>query len=285
MKEISEILKQHRINANLSLEDMSEKTKIQMPYLIAIEDGDIDKFKNDISYLKYYIRFYCRVIDYDFELIREKLDLSIDEFSQTMIIKKIDDDKQRQNAINRQLNYSKEKNKVTKKVAKKGKDYSFISLFVMVIIVVICIMFFVFNVFFKSDNEIKPPVIVPTPTTTPVVEVEDLPISIVENDATTYIVNDYNVKENISIKVNFNNDTWIRVYYDDVVTNNPVSKVYNSGEVMEILITPVNDMKITIHFGIVKGNEIYINEELVVLNEQIKDLASGQKIDFVLKGE
>ncbi len=285
MKEISEILKQHRINANLSLEDMSEKTKIQMPYLIAIEDGDIDKFKNDISYLKYYIRFYCRVINFDFELVRERLDIAIDEFSQTIVIKKIDDDKQRQNAINRQLNYSKEKNKASKNVAKKSKDYSFISLFAMVIIVMSCIIFFVFNVFFKGDNEIKPPVIVPTPTSTPIVEVEELPISIVESDATTYFVNDYNVKENISIKVNFNNDTWIRVYYDDVVTNNPVSKVYKSGEVMEILITPVNDMKITIHFGIVKGNEIYINDELVILNEEIKDLASGQKIDFVLKGE
>ena len=285
MKEISEILKQHRINANLSLEDMSEKTKIQMPYLIAIEDGDIDKFKNDISYLKYYIRFYCRVINFDFELVRERLDIAIDEFSQTIVIKKIDDDKQRQNAINRQLNYSKEKNKASKNVAKKSKDYSFISLFAMVIIVMSCIIFFVFNVFFKGDNEIKPPVIVPTPTSTPVVEVEELPISIVESDATTYFVNDYNVKENISIKVNFNNDTWIRVYYDDVVTNNPVSKVYKSGEVMEILITPVNDMKITIHFGIVKGNEIYINDELVIFNEEIKDLASGQKIDFVLKGE
>ena len=282
MKEISGILKQHRINANLSLEDMSEKTKIQMPYLIAIEDGDIGKFKNDISYLKYYIRFYCRVVDYDYELIRNKLDVSIEEFSQIMVIKKVNDHNQRQNAINRQLNDSQNKNKI---IIKKDKDYSFLSLIIMVIVVLGCIGFFIFTMFFKGNNEIQPPIITPTPTTTPIVEVEETPMSVIESDATTYFVQDYKVDENLSIKVNFNNDTWIRVYYDDVVTNNPVSKVYKPGEAMEILITPVNDMKITIHFGIVVGNEIYVNDELVILNEQIKDLASGQKIDFVLKGE
>ena len=47
----------------------------------------------------------------------------------------------------------------------------------------------------------------------------------------------------------------------------------------------VPGFKITIHFGIVKNNTITINGEAVTLDAGIAAKLSGQKINFILKGE
>ena len=58
-----------------------------------------------------------------------------------------------------------------------------------------------------------------------------------------------------------------------------------ANDVMEITRTASQDLKITIHFGIVKNNTITINGEAVTLDAGIAAKTSGQKINFILKGE
>ena len=119
MKEISIILKENRIKANLSLEQVSQLTKIQITYLEAIENGEISKFNDDVSYLKYYIRFYCRVIEFDFENIRNDLDKAMEIHTTTIQMKKINQNKICQNVINKRIFENNLMNHSTKK---KGKQ-------------------------------------------------------------------------------------------------------------------------------------------------------------------
>ena len=75
----------------------------------------------------------------------------------------------------------------------------------------------------------------------------------------------WKAQESFTIAVTFAQDTWIRVLENDVATDNPASTTYHANDVMEITRTASQDLKITIHFGIVKNNTITINGEAVTL--------------------
>jgi cytoskeletal protein RodZ len=67
-----------RKGRGLSLEQIAESTKISPFYLLAIEDGQIQKLPGGI-YAKSYIRQYARAIDYNEHELLEKCDLASDE--------------------------------------------------------------------------------------------------------------------------------------------------------------------------------------------------------------
>ena len=56
MKELGETLKASRINQNKSITDISEITKMNINIISNIEEGNVDYFRDDLTYLKYYIK-------------------------------------------------------------------------------------------------------------------------------------------------------------------------------------------------------------------------------------
>ena len=57
MKEIGATLKKRREELGYTLEEMSNKTRISVAQLKALEDGDLEFFKDDLSYVRYFVRF------------------------------------------------------------------------------------------------------------------------------------------------------------------------------------------------------------------------------------
>ena len=74
MKNVGQKLKARREELGYTLEEMSTRTKIQPHYLKAIENGDLEFFKDDLSYLRYFLRFYCQALQIDFEEIRNEFE-------------------------------------------------------------------------------------------------------------------------------------------------------------------------------------------------------------------
>ncbi len=296
MKNLGEKLKLKRESLGISLEEMSNKTKIQPHYLKALESGDISLFEEDIAYLRYFLRFYCKVVEIDFEDIKDEFSEIMGEYNQTLQLKKQNPHAEKQALIDARIKESRAK----LKIEKKKIDYSLISLIMVVVLVagILVAFMFTFGPEFLANNdneETTPPIITPLPTdetgtTETDMDVEEDPLSkpldvTALADGINYEIRGWTEDELISIRVEYNADTWMKVLYNDVASDNPASKIYYPGESMEVLQKATSDLKITLHFGMIKGNTIFINNEEFTLADNAKDLTRGQQIHFVLKGE
>ena len=293
MKEIGATLKKRREELGYTLEEMSNKTRISVAQLKALEDGDLEFFKDDLSYVRYFVRFYCQALYLDFDPLRDQLSQDLDQFTETMSLKAIHEREEMQSNIEKKIN----KASGTLKKEKKKIDYSLVSLLAVIAVMLICLSVVLFKTvpnWFKAQPEKDSfPVVEVTPTPsqqpTDTPDVLDQPsaltVTMAANDPSTYEVRGWKAQESFTIAVTFAQDTWIRVLENDVATDNPASTTYHAADVMEIPRTASQDLKITIHFGIVKNNTITINGEAVVLDAQIAAKTSGQKVNFILKGE
>jgi cytoskeleton protein RodZ len=68
MKEIGQLLKQTRESQGKTLEEISSLTKIQLPTLVALEDGDFGRLSNK-AFIKGFIRNYAKVLGLDADAI------------------------------------------------------------------------------------------------------------------------------------------------------------------------------------------------------------------------
>ncbi len=71
MDKIGSLLKQKRLEKGLTIEAVSEKTRLTIKHLKAIEEGDISYFRDDLSYLRFFLKAYCNALELDFEENKE----------------------------------------------------------------------------------------------------------------------------------------------------------------------------------------------------------------------
>lgn len=82
MEKIANTLRERREELGLSIEDINEKTKLPIQHIIALENGDISYFKEDLSYLQFFVRSYCNALDLDYAEIKGDVFDSVDNFTQ-----------------------------------------------------------------------------------------------------------------------------------------------------------------------------------------------------------
>ena len=109
MTEIGSIIRGKREELGLTLAEVSEKTKISMIHLVAIENGDMDHFKHDMVFLRFYLKTISVALDLDFETIAHQFNLSKDDYTNTISLKKIKENETSEANVvkNRQLSDSK----------------------------------------------------------------------------------------------------------------------------------------------------------------------------------
>ena len=164
---------------------------------------------------------------------------------------------------------------------------------IVILVISLCSVFFIYilpelngstTAFEQSDPIIDTPIVdepdEPTQTTDPIVTV----LTVEELDSHTYQISGWKDDDTVSIKIAYGRDTWTKISYDGVVSDNPASKIYLSGSEIEILYQPKNDGEILINLGGLKNNQIYVNDTLVTLDQEITDWNSGIKLKFVFKG-
>lgn len=292
MKNIGEKLRLAREKQGIPLEEMSNRTKIAVDRLKAIEEGNIGFFDDDISYLRYYIRFYCNALKIDYEQFRDQLENAVDEFHTTLKLQKIEET----NDIERSIKKKAEVHNIQEKLNKK-LDLPMLSLIVIVIILLIALtsVFFVYILpqwrspdpsFQHSDPIVNPDITDEPDENDPIVDVpttSKLQFSAV--DSRTYQIIDWYDNEEVAIKITFGRDTWIKVFYDGEASDNPASKIYQKGTSLEILYNAKKDSEIMIHLGGMNGNSIFINDKQVELSQSIANFSSGLKLTFIFKGE
>lgn len=72
-----QILKQRRLDLNLSIQDISTQTRLRPEYIRAIEEHNLDIFSDDFSYVRYFIHGYCDAIGVNWEYIKDAVDADV----------------------------------------------------------------------------------------------------------------------------------------------------------------------------------------------------------------
>lgn len=301
MKNVGLRLKEQREEVGFTLEEMSAKTKITTPQLRALEEGDLDFFKEDISYVPYFVRFYAQALYLDYETLRVDVDNAIKELHHTQKLKVVAQNKMIKENIDGRINDKKvSKNTGMLRPAGKRKiDYSLLSLlvFIILLLITLIVIFFVFvfpmiNQPAASNNDNTIISLPENPNDVDEKPSEDDPnipfvsaIVISQVNAREYDITGYEANEEVLITVTFVRDVWMKVYIDGVATDNPKSKTYKKDEVMEIRLLAKDDMNVMLHFGNLKDNVVRINDEEIVWDDSIANWLRGIKISFRFKGE
>ncbi len=284
MKSIGEKLKQRRIELGYSIEDLHEKTKLSEVHIKAIEDGDLDYFRHDISYLKFFLQYYCQAVYLDYEDFEEEFKKTLDVYHETQLLKKKESHQASNENIqrriqNNQKKYHKAKGQTNIQFSKLDHQTLIVIGIVLVILAVLVFGFFKLilpNLTSEPVDNNQPPAQVqepdindePTPDPDIVVErptVEE-GLTITEESYDKYRI--FGIEKNEMVfRIDFTNDTWVETYINDKAVNDPLTGTYVADEFIEIPITETTD-KITILFGNLDGSSISVNGEPVELNQQ-----------------
>ncbi|MDP2813482.1 MAG: helix-turn-helix transcriptional regulator [Erysipelotrichaceae bacterium] len=302
MKNVGLRLKEQREEVGFTLEEMSAKTKITIPQLRALEEGNLDFFKEDISYVPYFVRFYAQALYLDYETLRIDVDTAIKDLHHTQKLKIVAQNKTTKENIENRIKDRSKMNRNTTALRPAGKrkvDYSLLSMlvFIILLLITLIVIFFVYIypmiIDSKANNNETDIIALPQ---NPNEEVEEKPeeddptipfVSAVEVTALNsreYEITGYVVDEEVLITVTFVRDVWMKVYIDGVATDNPKSKIYKKDEVMEIRLLAKDDTDVMLHFGNLKGNLVKVNNEEIVWDTSIANWLRGIKINFRFKG-
>ncbi|MDP3306343.1 MAG: helix-turn-helix transcriptional regulator [Erysipelotrichaceae bacterium] len=302
MKNVGLRLKEQREEVGFTLEEMSAKTKITIPQLRALEEGNLDFFKEDISYVPYFVRFYAQALYLDYETLRIDVDTAIKDLHHTQKLKIVAQNKTTKENIENRIKDRSKMNRNTTALRPAGKrkvDYSLLSMlvFIILLLITLIVIFFVYIypmiIDSKANNNETDIIALPQ---NPNEEVEEKPeeddptipfVSAVEVTALNsreYEITGYVVDEEVLITVTFVRDVWMKVYIDGVATDNPKSKIYKKDEVMEIRLLAKDDTDVMLHFGNLKGNLVKVNNEEIVWDTSITNWLRGIKINFRFKG-
>ena len=69
------ILKERRTNLKLSIQDVSNQTRLAPQYIQAIEEHNLDVFSDDLSFVRYFVHAYSDAIGVNWQAISDEVDL------------------------------------------------------------------------------------------------------------------------------------------------------------------------------------------------------------------
>lgn len=287
LEKIGSILKDQRIQLGFSLEEMSVKTKLSTVQLKAIEDGNISFFKEDLSYLTYFVRYYANALNLDYDSLRIDLDDKINEYTDAISLSKI---KEAEN-INTSI-MEKIRIKQSTQVSKRRKKIDFTSMaLIALVVVVVSVLGFIFftRILPQIGKPNESPVInnpKPEVPELPVVEEPEVPavpekptFSVSQENPTTYLVSGWTENTDTVFNVKFESRSWVRFSMDGVFLENPASTIYEKGVEITIVVKPQENSVLKMEFGYMAGNTISLDGVPVELDAGIAS-ASGNKVLF-----
>lgn len=297
MKEIGELLKQKRLEKGYTIDEVSDKTRLSIPHIKAIEAGNVDYFKNDLPYLRYFLRSYCELGDVDFDSIKDQLQDVVEEYTHTFSIKSMEEHKKIEEHVRTHNAEQKKTQKSKKRKSRQHIDFSLIS-FLTIVIIVIASVIFVAGFFILRNMQTplqpNPPIVTPTPSDQvpdPVpVEPEPDPepeatLNVSAKDATTYVISGYGDAEELTLTVEFVPRAWFQATKDGVVLSDPTAKIYESGETLQLKLNPSVDKVLDLRIGYFAGMKFKVNDVEVKLDDSIANTPGSLTISFEIGGK
>lgn len=293
LDKIGAILREKRLEKGLTLEDVSKKTRLLVPYLRAIEEGNVEFFKNDLSYVSYYVRYYSTELGIDYNSFKDDIEATIYEYTKSLDVAEVRRNLEISNKIKdqSQKNSGKRKSvKVQTQRKRKRFDFSMIA-FVATALIVVSLLVYV-GVRYVPQWLANDPIQEPEPTpnipddgndkdpdpAVPVPPVKE--ITVTKLNPTTYEIRNWSTDTPVDISLKIVNRSWIQLSVDGKVLDNPVSKIYESGETIHLSESPVANKEVLFHVGYMNNNEVYVNDKRIELDSSIATVQGSAKIYF-----
>lgn len=297
MEKIGSVLKDRRIELGYSLNDMHEKTKLSVPQLEAIERGDISYFRDDLSYLSYFVRYYANALEMDYDSLREDLDTTISEYTASISLSQIKRQESLNNNIKSKSDSKPQYRPTIMKPKKKIIDFRTFGLIALALGILVSLGFVLVKYIpeWLNQDPIERPVIVlpedetETPPTeeNPGTEVEETPssIEITMIDPNNYEIKGLDANAPAELKVIFTERSWTQFRLNNVKMTDPKEAIYESGSEAIVKTTATDQSVISINFGRLKGNTLEINGTPIQLDPTIADsIVANLSFKFVIGG-
>ena len=304
MKEIGEILKAKRLEKGLTIEQISQQTRLSLPHIKAIEAGNLDYFKNDLSYLRFFLHAYSDVVGADYEQIKMLLNKSLDDYTRAFEIKKADDHIKMEENIQKNkkedVERKKRKRPAVHKHQSRGKlDFSLVSFLTIVTILAVCVLtvsgYYLLRNLNQNEEPNEPiPPVVENENDKPTQQEENEdpnnneetsetePLRVELEETNRYMI--YNAAEKIVIRIEFVPSSWFLATMDGVDMRTPVSQIYDAGSTLEIEMDPAVNQELKLRFGYFAGMQLYVNDEAVEIDSSIAQRPGTQDIYFEIGG-
>lgn len=301
MKSLGQKLKERRMELGFSIEDIQNKTKLSPVHIKAIENGDIEYFKHDLSYLKFFVQYYCQAVYLDYNEVKGEVESIVSDFTQTQLLKIQESHEESNENIRKRINSNQKKYK--RPINSQKMQYSILEgkTILLILASLLLIALLVFG-FFKlvlpamnsqNDQAQKPeitetkPQEEPESTQEPQSSPKPEPEPIEEEpvlETTEININNYSINQPATLKVVFTGDTWIEVYVNKQLVSDPGARVYTNGEEIEVPINATNK-EVTINFGNLLGSTFYLDDQPFNLNQEIMAEGIPKIVTITLEGE
>lgn len=147
MANVFEKLITQRLRLNMSLTELSIKTKLPLAHLKALEDGDLSKFSHDLSMVKFYLLSYCDALNLDYHEFETDFDEIINGYSQTLMLKKQHEKADSFNNVMQRVSHHK------RKITYQSRDYTvtnnYRSKIILMVLLGVLFLIVVFLLFWK----------------------------------------------------------------------------------------------------------------------------------------
>lgn len=306
MEHIGKQLREQREALGYSLETMSAKTKLSLEQLKAIEAGDIQYFKDDLSYLSYFVRYYATALNVDYNELKGELQHTIHDYTETISLEQIRKKEEISSTIQERVERTSKKHAPLNKAKKATSKFDVASIGLLVLVVAICgfLLILLGKYVIPGATQKKPetPIVEKPkpetpdkdkepdekpedPATTP--EEKTLEIKVVE-PTVIHILN-WTEGQEIEVGIDVKVATSINYYEDGIQTElspgTPADGVYRNT-VASAKVTAKEQSELLFGLGYWSGNDLLINGAPVELAPAIRDLKGNGTVHVLfVKGE
>jgi hypothetical protein len=256
-------------------------------------------FKDELTYVKFYVRYYFNNLHLNYEDYKELLSASLDDYTQTSSLKKIEEINESNARVKTRVqNLSSPKTKTEKpKVKKKVKvDIGFVSMFVISVLIVLALIY----VFLSSvlpmisknidDNKV---IVVPDPIVheddpvdpedpvDPVVTV----LTLTSTGTINYEITGFEVDQDITFIIELpNSNSWLSSKVDGVRTINPARGEYEKGDTYTKIVKATDGMIVELYIGYLASPKITVNGIEVRIDDSLVASKNKSSFYFTFKG-
>lgn len=252
MEELGKELKQRRIELGYSIEEISNKTSLSVKNIRQLETGDIASFKEDLTYIPFYFKNYCKILNIDYNELRSRLDDSIESYTTALKLEEMNQKKEIEKNIRKTITTSPKK--------KVRLNYGFISFLVVIIVLLIALIYGITIMLNQSKKTVQPAQVVttqsqPTQVVAPVKEEVKVEAKKAEVTALSSTIYQVKISKESTFKVHLDTDSWMSF----AGSSNPLAeKVYTKNENPTISVKP-ND-KVMVRMGVVGTNYFEVDD-------------------------
>ena len=272
MKKLGEKLKKVRIKKNLSLEDISSRSRITLRCLKAIEEGEAAYFHDDFSMLLYYIRQYGKTLDVpEAEIEKEirRIRADVGALSDGELFERKEEEEQKNEGGFR-------------------LDLRFLSLLFSIVLLIVLIGFVLIRYVLPNFRIIDPPSdLQPTPQeeVTEEYEISDAVVQVEQEGQKKYNILGWEKEKAVTIRIEIGAE---ETYVGHAIVNgeeitSPENRIYDPHSSLSFHYLPKAADELVIHLGKVADNRIYINNVEITLEEEVRASSNGIHLTLIFQ--